>query len=213
MTDALDAAKLVTREVRSGSRDGAPTKTVVARRTYATDPSDLWDAVTNPDRLPRWFAPVTGDLRLGGRYQVEGNAGGVIEECDEPRTVAVTWELGGNVSWLRVTLTPDADGGTTLELVHEAFVDEHWDEFGPGAIGVGWDLALFGLGMHVDSGDAVDPAVAMAFTFTPEGAGLVRIAADGWSGAAITDGADAEAASAAGERTFAFYTTPLEGLP
>lgn len=213
MTDATNPTALVTREVRSGVRDGTPTKTTIARRTYSTDPHDLWDSVTNPDRLPRWFAPVTGDLRLGGRYQVEGNAGGVVEDCEEPTTFAVTWEIGGGVSWLRVTLLPDGDGRTILELVHEAAVDEHWDEFGPGAVGVGWDLAMFGLGMHLDTGEAVDPELAMTFTFTPEGVELVRTAATGWADAAAADGEDPATASAAGERTFAFYTTPPEGTP
>lgn len=35
-------------------------------QTYPTTPADLWAAVTRPDRLARWFAPVTGDLRDGG---------------------------------------------------------------------------------------------------------------------------------------------------
>lgn len=212
MIDPDDAARLVTREVRTGSRDGAPTRSTVARRTYAADPGEMWDAVTNPERLPRWFAPVTGDLRLGGRYQVEGNAGGVIEECEEPRSFALTWEFEDQVSWVRVSLAPNGDR-TTLELVHEAFVDELWGEFGPGAAGVGWDLALFGLGMHLESGAAVDPEVALTFTFTPEGAELVRIAADGWAEAAIADGDDATKANAAGQRTVAFYTTPPEAAP
>lgn len=42
---------------------------------------DLWDEVTNPDRIPHWFMPVSGDLEPGGRHQLEGNAGGVIEIC------------------------------------------------------------------------------------------------------------------------------------
>ena len=55
------------------------------------------------------------------------------------------------MSWLEVKLTP-ADDGTTLELIHEAHVDpDLWDQFGPGAVGVGWDLALLGLGLYVDS--------------------------------------------------------------
>jgi uncharacterized protein YndB with AHSA1/START domain len=82
--DPVTTAGLVTREIRSGSRDGAPTKIAVARRTYPTDQADLWDALTNAERIPRWFLPVSGDLRVGGRYQVEGNAGGVVERCEEP---------------------------------------------------------------------------------------------------------------------------------
>src|SRR3546814_4343737 len=60
--DPVATAGLVAREVRTGSRDGVPTKIAVATRTYPTDQADLWDAVTNPDRIPRWFLPVSGEL-------------------------------------------------------------------------------------------------------------------------------------------------------
>src|SRR5690348_9465302 len=70
ITDPVASAGLVPREVRSGTRDGAPTKIAIARRTYATDQADLWDALTNIERIPRWFLPVTGELKVGGRYQL-----------------------------------------------------------------------------------------------------------------------------------------------
>src|SRR5262245_18369757 len=121
MTHHMATAHLVSREVRTGSREGEPTRIVVARRTYPTDQADLWDALTNADRIPRWFLPVSGDLQVGGCYQLEGNAGGVVERCDEPDSFAVTWEYGPMLSWLTATLTP-ADNGTNLELAHEAHV-------------------------------------------------------------------------------------------
>ena len=131
IVDPATAAGLVTREVRSGIRDGAPTRIAIARRTYPTDQADLWDAVTNASRIPRWFLPVTGELELGGRYQLQGNAGGVVERCDEPSVFAVTWEMGPMMSWLEVTLSAAEDGGTVLELAHEAPVDpERWGEYG-----------------------------------------------------------------------------------
>lgn len=210
MNDPVAAARLATREVRTGSRDGEATRIAVTRRTYPTDRADLWDAVTNPERLPRWFLPVSGDLSEGGRYQLEGNAGGTVEECDEPETFRVTWEFGDMLSWLAVTLTP-ADGGTVLELEHEAPVDdETWEQFGPGATGVGWDLAMRGLGLHVDSGEPVDPEVGAAFPTTPEGIEFVELAAADWADAAIDDGDDAETAREAAARTVAFYTTAPE---
>jgi uncharacterized protein YndB with AHSA1/START domain len=206
--DPVATAGLVTREVRSGSRDGAPTKIAIARRTYGTDQSDLWDALTNADRIPRWFLPVSGDLEPGGRYQIEGNAGGVIERCDEPESFAVTWEYGSMLSWLEVTLTPAGDG-TTLELAHEAHVEpDLWGQFGPGAVGVGWDLALIGLGRHIDTGAPVDPLEGAAFATSPEGVELVRRAAADWADAAVVDGDEPDAANEAAKRTVAFYTTP-----
>jgi uncharacterized protein YndB with AHSA1/START domain len=206
--DPVATAGLVTREVRSGSRDGATTKVAIARRTYNTDQADLWDAVTNADRIPRWFLPISGNLEPGGRYQLEGNAGGVIERCDEPESFAVTWEYGQMMSWLEVTLTPAGDG-TTLELAHEAPVDpDMWGQFGPGAVGVGWDLALIGLGQHIESGAPVDREAGAAFPTSPEGAELVRRAATDWADAAVGDGDEPDAAHEAAERTVGFYTTP-----
>lgn len=210
LTDPAATAGLVTREVRDGSRGDAPTKIAVARRTYATDRDDLWDALTSAERLPRWFMPITGDLTVGGRYQLEGHAGGVVERCDAPRAFAVTWESNGGVSWLEVSLTP-ADDGTTLELVHEAPVDpDFWVQYGPGAVGVGWDLSLMGLGLHLDTGAALDPQAVEEWSVSDEGVTFARAASTSWADAAIAAGEDADQARAAGERTLAFYTTQPE---
>ena len=51
---------------------------VLLRRRYDAAVEDIWDAFTDPDRMKRWFLPVTGDLRVGGCFQLEGNAGGDI---------------------------------------------------------------------------------------------------------------------------------------
>ena len=98
-----------------------------------------------------------------GRPRFHGNAGGEITRCEPPRLLSVTWEFGGGVSWLTVTLADDPAGGTQLELEHLAPLEsDHSDRFGPGAVGVGWDLALVGLARHLASGAAVDRAAAMA---------------------------------------------------
>jgi uncharacterized protein YndB with AHSA1/START domain len=212
LSDPATVAGLVTREIRTGERDGSPIRVAVARRTYPTGRDDLWDCLTNPERIPRWFLPISGDLVEGGTYQLEGNAGGTIERCAAPESFAVTWEYGGMVSWLTVSLTGSRTGaghGTTLELVHEAAVDpEMWKQFGPGAVGLGWDLALVGLGMHVESGRPVDPEVATGFNFSDEGRDYLRVAAAGWADAAVADGDDREAADLAAATTFEAYTTP-----
>lgn len=206
--DPHTAAGLVSREVRTGEREGTPTRSTVSRRVYATDQADLWDAVTNPERLPRWFAGVTGELSLGGRYQIEGNASGVVEECDEPRSFALTWEFGGQVSWLTVTLD-SADGATRLEVVHEAPADpDFWVQFGPGAAGIGWDLGLLGLGWHLEGGAPEGVTDADAFAVTEPGTAFVRHAASAQPEAAVTDGDEPAAAREAAERTVIFYTVP-----
>jgi len=212
LTDPEATAELATREVRSGTRDGAATKIAVVRRSYPVAQEELWQALTDPERIPRWFLPISGELRPGGRYQFQGNAGGVIERCDAPSSLAATWEYGPGVSWIELRLIPES-GGTTLELVHEAHVpEEMWPVYGPGAVGIGWDLALaVGLGLHLESGEAVDPELGASFPLTPEGLAFVRRAAAGWAEAAVADGDEPGAAHEAAERTVAFYTTLPEG--
>jgi uncharacterized protein YndB with AHSA1/START domain len=176
--------------------------TVRLTRTYDAPVADVWDAVTSPERLPRWFLPVSGELRPGGRFQLEGNAGGTIESCDPPHAFAATWEFGGQLSRIRVTLAPHGDK-TELTLEHDVPDDDHWRQFGPGAVGVGWDMGLMGLGRHLESGAAVDPAEAMAWFGSPEGREFVTESAHAWGEAHAADGAaDAQAAA---ERTLAAY--------
>src|SRR5688500_7255674 len=88
------------REVADRERDGKPVKVVVMARTYDTDVDDLWDALTDPARIPRWFAPVTGDLKLGGRYHVQGNASGTILRCEPSKVFDISWEFAGATSWV-----------------------------------------------------------------------------------------------------------------
>src|ERR1051325_130959 len=80
----------VIREVRSSDHQGQPARAVVATRVYPTNVDDVWDALTNAERIPRWFLPVTGDLREGGRFQFQGNAGGQILRCARPHELRVT---------------------------------------------------------------------------------------------------------------------------
>jgi uncharacterized protein YndB with AHSA1/START domain len=193
-------------EVRTAVRDGVTTRVLVTRRTYPTERTDLWSALTDPERVPRWFLPLSGDLVEGGRYAFEGNASGSVERCREPESFALTWESpGGDTSWLSVTLSEVA-GGTELELVHEVVPDpDFWGTYGPGALGVGWAGALHGLGLYVATGEPVGAAAA-TFHETEEGRALYRGAADAWAAAAIADGDEPGAARAAADRTYGFFT-------
>jgi uncharacterized protein YndB with AHSA1/START domain len=201
----------VVREVGSREHDGRPARVVVAARTYDTTIEDVWDALTNPERIPRWFLPVSGDLSRGGRYQFEGNAGGEITRCEPPRVLAVTWEMGGSPSWLTISLTEEPSGGTRLELEHVAHVgDEIWSQFGPGAVGVGWDLGLMGLARHLATGATVDRDKAAAWPASDEGKDFIRRSSEDWCRASIAAGADGAAARAAAARTTAFYGGELK---
>src|SRR5690242_16423477 len=124
MSDIVNEINAVHREVGRREFPSGAGRTVVLRRTYDAPIEDVWDAVTNPERLNRWFLPVTGDFRLGGKYQLEGNAGGEILRCEPPRLLAVTWIFGdpeqAGASEVEVRLASGTDGDTVFELVHAA---------------------------------------------------------------------------------------------
>lgn len=204
-----DAIGAEFRQVVEREHEGEPARVVIAVRTYDTSPEDLWDAVTNPERIPRWFLPVEGDLKLGGRYQLKGNAGGSITRCDPPVALDVTWEFGGGLSWVTVRLAPEGKATQlTLEhIVRASDVDEHWKQFGPAAVGVGWDLSLMGLGRHLASGGAaVDRAAAAAWSVSDAGKAFMRTSAEAWAAAHIAGGEDPDTARGMAERTAKFYT-------
>src|SRR3954462_898832 len=118
MTDVVHEINAVQRQVGTRVLEAGDARTVTVSRTYEAPIDDVWDAITNPERIPRWFLPVSGDLRPGGRFQLEGNAGGEIRECDPPRRLALTWEFGGDVSLLGIELASAGAEATTLTLSH-----------------------------------------------------------------------------------------------
>ena len=205
----------VTRQINSVRRtvgmrvlEAGHARTVTITRTYGAAIEDVWDACTNAERIPRWFLPVSGDLRLGGRYQLEGNAGGTIERCDPPKSFFATWEFGGQVSWIEVRLTAEAATETRLEIDHIARVgDQRWTEFGPAAVGIGWDMIVMGLTLHLSGRSAVDPKESMAWAASEEGKRFMRLSGERWCEAHIATGDDEAEARAMAERTIAAYTT------
>ena len=208
--DTATQAAMVVRKVEDVTHAGQPCRAVVAARSYPTDIDDLWNAITDKARIPRWFAPVEGDLELGGKYQIKGNAGGTVTACEPPRSFALTWEFGGGMSWVEVELA-EAGGETQLTLRHIAPLDdkseEFWDRFGPGAVGVGWDLSLLGLAWHLETGEAVQQRFAEeTWPSSAEGQAFVGASSDSWAAASITYGTAEDAANRAGANTTAFYT-------
>ncbi|WP_116246190.1 SRPBCC family protein [Nocardiopsis sp. FIRDI 009] len=189
-----------TREVEGG-REG----TVVVTRSFEATPEDLWDACTNAERLPRWFLPVSGDLREGGSYRLEGNAHGRVLACDPPRSFRASWEFGGEYSEIAVRLIPVSDTRTRIELSHSARLTEHWTEYGPGAVGIGWDLGVLGLTLHLERGGQEPPETA-EWARSAEARRFTELSGRAWGEAHIASGMDAATAKAAANRTVAAYT-------
>ncbi|EAQ00666.1 hypothetical protein JNB_10844 [Janibacter sp. HTCC2649] len=65
---------------------------------YDTDIADLWQACTTPERLSRWIADVSGDLKVGATVQAvftsTWSGPARIDVCDAPHHVLLTTEPG-----------------------------------------------------------------------------------------------------------------------
>lgn len=207
----------IVRQVQATSRavgerpgpDGTPVRSVRLTRDFDAPIDDVWDALTSPDRINRWFLPVSGDFRLGGRYQFEGNAGGEILTCERPGYLKVSWIYGelpaGAVSEVEVRLSMLDAGRTRFDFEHSATVpEEQWAEYGPGAVGVGWDGGMLGLALHLaGGGDRPDDPVA--WQLSDEGREFSRLSSESWRDAHRASGADDDAADRAAANTLAFY--------
>ena len=201
-SDHLDA---VQRCLSTTTRDGQPMRVLTTSRTFDVTPEELWDALTMPERVQRWLGPTSGDFRVGGRFDIEGNASGDIGTCDRPTLIQVTWEYGGEPSWVDATLTPSGDG-TSLTINHTAVTPpEWWDQFGAGAVGIGWEMVLMGIAEHLVAPDGppldpADPALAGPFNEFTAASSVA------WAVTEVAAGGDSDQARAAAERTLAFYT-------
>ena len=211
MVDIVHEIQAARRAVGTGTLAAGDARSISITRTYDAGIDDVWDALNSPERLGRWFMPVSGDFRIGGRYQLEGNAGGEILACERPNRFKVTWAYGdpadpADVSELEVRLVPACEGRTTLELEHVAIVpDDRWTEYGPGAVGVGWDQGLLGLARHLTGEPPLDP---MAWGMGDEGRAFFVASSRAWGDASVVAGTDPDAAARAAEATLAFYAPP-----
>lgn len=156
MRDLIAHLADVHRSVSREPADAGEVVRVTMKRTYATDPADLWEALTDPERIARWFMPISGELKEGGHFQLEGNAGGDILTCDRPSTLRTTF--GDPSSIVQLTLAATGAEQTELTLDHTVPIAMAGSVAGALFVGPGWDGAFLGLGMHVAGEEIGDPA-------------------------------------------------------
>jgi uncharacterized protein YndB with AHSA1/START domain len=210
MIDVVHEIDAIQRSLTDGRLGDADARVLTLRRTYDAPIEDVWDALTNPARIGRWFMPISGDYRVGGRYQLEGNAGGEIQACERPNRFRITWVYGdgaeSGISEVEVRLSPAGEDATNFEMEHIAVVpEETWPMYGPGAVGVGWDMGLLGLGLHLATGETVaDPT---AWQLSDEGRDFATRSSQAWGAANVAAGADPDVAATGVANTIAFYTT------
>jgi uncharacterized protein YndB with AHSA1/START domain len=213
MIDIVHEIDAVQRAVTSGRIAAGEGRTVRLERTFEAPIEDVWDALTDAERISRWFLPISGELHVGGRYQLEGNAGGEILECEPPKRFRVTWVYGEvtspeQISELEMQLTAAGTESTTLVLEHTAIVpDELWAQFGPGAVGVGWDGGMLGLSLHLRNGTIGDGSIGdrAAWPMSAEGREFYTLSSAAWGAANVAAGADPADAATAVANTTQFY--------
>jgi uncharacterized protein YndB with AHSA1/START domain len=163
-TYAEPEPELRRREIASGEA-----RVAVFHRTYDAPIEDVWSACTDPERLARWYVPVQGDLRVGGRFEQRNMGSGVIVACEAPSHLRLA--LGGGADEIELWLRPAADGGTELELQHATTLAEH--EIGGQmydaifCMGGGYYPRLYALDLHL-RGELPDDWDSAAFHLVPE---------------------------------------------
>jgi uncharacterized protein YndB with AHSA1/START domain len=126
---------------------------------YDTGIDDLWAAITDPDRLARWYGRVQGDLRPGGEFRLHVDAAGLdtagrVDVCEPPRRLRVTtretdesWREGDGVppfdEIAEATLT--ADGDQTVLVIEVRGIPLDKVAF----YGAGWQQHAENLAAHV----------------------------------------------------------------
>lgn len=163
MIDIVNQINATHRELGTMPVAGEDGRSLLLRRTYDAPIDVVWDACTSPERLARWLGPVSGDLRLGGNFQLESNASGEILRCEQPHLIKTTWSYGGGMDTeveVRLSSSPE---GTVLELEHStpaAILDELVKAYGVGGtigVGGGWELTVLALDLYV-RGVEFDPS-------------------------------------------------------
>ncbi|HET7799789.1 MAG TPA: SRPBCC family protein [Humibacillus xanthopallidus] len=134
-------------------RDGDVVAAVFERH-YATSPDDLWQACTDPERLARWFAPVTGDLRPGGSFTIHFDDADTpvcrVVTCEAPARLVWEWPVREVATVVTVEVRPHGDGAR-LVLRHEGLTAPQ----APG-YAAGWDTYVRSLTAHLDGTPAPD---------------------------------------------------------
>jgi uncharacterized protein YndB with AHSA1/START domain len=209
MIDTTSQIDAIRRSVTRQPSDAGEVVSVLLRRDFRASAQDVWDAIADPDRMKRWFLPVSGNLHEGGDFQLEGNAGGRILRCDPPRLLRVTF--GTETSIVEVRLTPTGDEETALELEHTVPIALAGSGAGALYVGPGWDGAVMALGLYT-SGVMTDDPVAAASS--PEAQEFSRQSVVAWTAVIRESGtADAEEIDAAIAASMAQFAPDLEQPP
>lgn len=201
----IDIAEQIGAIRREVAEDGDLVRVRMDRR-YPSAAEDVWDALTDPGRIRRWLLPISGDLRVGGTFQLEGNAGGEILDCDPPSLLRVTFGDASSVVEVRL----DGEGReTVLTLDHTVPKALAGSVAGALYVGPGWDGALLGLALNLEGQVTDDPAAAAS---SPEAQEFSRASIQAWVRVVeASGGADAETIEGARQAAMAQFAPDTAG--
>lgn len=189
---------------RKTSRNGKK-HLVELEQKFASEPAEVWDALTSPDALAQWFEEPQGNLKEGGTYVLpQSRHSGKIRDCIPHKKLSITWEYENSFSSLRISLFPNGRG-TRLKVSHEVPSDEHWETFGPAATGIGWDGALYALSLYLEGDARANPEEMAEIMASPEGLQFISDLAESWKRAHNYSGANHKLSELQAARTAAFY--------
>ena len=168
------------------------------------------------ERISRWFLPISGDYRLGGRYQLEGNAGGEILECDRPHLLRVSWVFGRD-GRCGPCLRGRGASHACRSRIHDGRARAHRDRprrvLGPVRTGrrgrrLGWGRSRAVAPLR---GGSVDDPIA--WQLSEEGREFFAQSSAAWGAAYEASGADPDAVAKAVANTTAFYAPEPQETP
>lgn len=117
-------------------------------RRYPASRTEVWAAITEPDRMARWAFRGVLEPRSGGAVTFDfgegGSVTGTVLEWDEPSVLEYKWATDTEMPWrIRFELTSDGDDGTVLTFDH-LLPDTTKPEFA-----AGWHWHLDRLALHL----------------------------------------------------------------
>ena len=203
--DIIQQIDAVSRQLAQRADTNGATVVVTVGRRYPATVADVWRALTDPERVRRWFLPVTGDLRAGGTYQLEGNASGDILACEPPDHLSVTF--GGATSVVDLRLAQDG-AETVLEFDHSVPIEMAGTSAGALYVGPGWDGALMALALYLSDETSDDPAAAAE---SPEGQAFGAHSVQAWTAVVEASGTtDAQAIASAQAAAYAQFAPDIK---
>lgn len=155
MTEMDSWLAATTRKIGEGRIGESAGHSVRLRRSFPAPINAVWAACTARERIDTWFLPVTGDLQVGGTYQLETYAEGEILWCEAPGLLSVTMAANGVPGEAQLRLEAVSGTETVLEFEHTMVVDPAvWSAIVP-EIGAAWEVALKYLERHLN-GEHID---------------------------------------------------------